>query len=108
MGFHSNISPAQEQEPPEQGPCRRLLHDITTTRIDRSGARLKVIALTSAAAFGLVDGKLIKLGLSGPSPASPEAATGRPTAVLPDINAAGTDATVDLEPAGPILHSGRA
>ena len=53
---------------------RRSPRDLTTTRIDRSCGRLKVSAFAFLAVFGLIDGKLVKLGLSKEPPASLKAA----------------------------------
>ncbi|WP_237477990.1 peptidoglycan D,D-transpeptidase FtsI family protein [Lichenibacterium dinghuense] len=53
---------------------RRLIRDLTITRIDRSGGRLKIIALAFVCVFGLIDGKLAKFGLSKEAPASLKAA----------------------------------
>ena len=53
---------------PGPGPGRldrlkRFLLDVARTRLDKSGFRLRLIGIAFLCVFGLIDAKLIKLGL---------------------------------------------
>ena len=53
---------------------RRFVADVCSTRLDKSGFRLRLIALAFLGVYGLIDAKLIKLGLSKEPPAGLKAA----------------------------------
>ena len=67
------------ESPPESSPpaglartarLRRFLVGVFSTRLDKSGFRLRLIALAFVAVFGAIDTKLLKLGLSKEPPQS--------------------------------------
>ncbi len=63
--------------PPAPGRIARLrtfVRDVCSTRLDKSGFRLRLIGLAFLCVYGLIDGKLIKLGLSKEAPAGLKAA----------------------------------
>ena len=65
--------------PPPVNPSRlarvrRVLAGVFSTRLDKSGFRLRLIAFAFVAVFGLIDSKLVKLGLSKQPPQSLKAA----------------------------------
>ncbi|RYC30043.1 penicillin-binding protein 2 [Lichenibacterium minor] len=54
--------------------ARRFLRGVCSTRLDKSGFRLRLIALAFVGVYGAIDFKLAKLGLSKEPPASLKAA----------------------------------
>ncbi len=54
--------------------ARRAIADVFRTRLDKSGHRLRLIGLAFLCVYGLIDGKLIMLGLSKEPPAGLKAA----------------------------------
>ena len=53
---------------------RAFVRDVCATRLDKSGFRLRLIGIAFLGVYGLIDAKLIKLGLSKEPPASLKAA----------------------------------
>ncbi len=56
------------------GRLRRFLGGVFSTRLDKSGFRLRLIALAFVGIYGLIDAKLVVLGLSKVPPAGLKAA----------------------------------
>ncbi len=54
--------------------ARRFVRSVCSTRLDKSGFRLRLIALAFLGVYGAIDLKLVKLGLSKEPPASLKAA----------------------------------
>ena len=54
--------------------ARRFVRSVCSTRLDKSGFRLRLIALAFVGVYGAIDLKLVKLGLSKEPPASLKAA----------------------------------
>ena len=54
--------------------ARRFVRTVCSTRLDKSGFRLRLIALAFLGVYGAIDLKLVKLGLSKEPPASLKAA----------------------------------
>ncbi len=63
-----------------------FLVDVVSTHLDKSGFRLKLIAAAFICVFGLIDGKLMKLGLSHEAPRSlKSAASDAVSGARPDL-----------------------
>ncbi|RYB02900.1 peptidoglycan D,D-transpeptidase FtsI family protein [Lichenibacterium ramalinae] len=72
-------SPDPRADRPRPAPglfakARVFVRDVCTTRLDKSGFRLRLLGLAFLCVYGLIDGKLIKLGLSKEAPAGLKAA----------------------------------
>ncbi len=66
--------PPRAPSPGRIARLRGFIGDVCSTRLDKSGFRLRLIALGFLGVYGLIDGKLIKLGLSKEAPAGLKAA----------------------------------
>ena len=66
--------PVPPTHPARVAGVRRFLASVFSTRLDKSGFRLRLIAFAFVAVFGLIDAKLVKLGLSKQPPQSLKAA----------------------------------
>ena len=66
--------------------CRRFLGSVMSTRLDKSGSRLKLIGVAFIAVFLTIDGKLVMLGVSPDSaPGLKQAAAEALSSARPDI-----------------------
>ena len=66
--------------------CKRFLDNVMSTRLDKSGSRLKLIGVAFVAVFLTIDGKLILLGVSPDSaPGLKQAAAEALSSARPDI-----------------------
>ena len=69
--------PVQRSAAPAPGRiarARAFVRDVCSTRLDKSGFRLRLIGLAFLCVYGVIDAKLIKLGLSKEAPAGLKAA----------------------------------
>ena len=63
-------APAGPAPPSRTARARRFLATVFSTRLDKSGFRLRLIALAFVGVYGLIDAKLVMLGLSKEPPQS--------------------------------------
>src|SRR5277367_829952 len=83
---------AASSSPSPSRPSRFLrlkafLGALVSTRLDKSGGRIRQLALILCLAYAGIGAKLIKLGLSSEPPQTLKEAVELITAVLPDVNA---------------------
>ena len=89
MTPEDNVQPIEPSAPPPSGVAPRMasfLSNVMSTRLDKSGSRLKLIALAFIAVFLTIDGKLIMLGIAPESSRGlKQAATEALSSARPDI-----------------------